>query len=146
MKADDVLFSFEVAYDEKLHPAVQDLVSIGGKRFEVSAPDSYTIVTRIAKPNANMLGTMSTLRILPRHVMEAPFRRGEFASTYAVSTRPESIVTSGGCWPTGSGRPSMARRLGKPPCVGRLLVTVTASLYPAWFASRTNPADALRVA
>jgi peptide/nickel transport system substrate-binding protein len=96
LSADDVLFSFEVAYDEKLHPAVQDLLSIGGKRFEVSAPDSYTIVTRIAKPNANMLGTMSTLRILPRHVMEAPFRRGEFASTYAVSTRPESIVTSGG--------------------------------------------------
>jgi ABC-type lipoprotein release transport system permease subunit len=27
-----------------------------------------------------------------------------------------------------------------------ILVTVTASLYPAWFASRTNPADALRVA
>jgi ABC-type lipoprotein release transport system permease subunit len=25
-------------------------------------------------------------------------------------------------------------------------VTVAASLYPAWFASRTNPADALRVA
>jgi ABC-type lipoprotein release transport system permease subunit len=27
-----------------------------------------------------------------------------------------------------------------------MVVTVTASLYPAWFASRTNPADALRVA
>jgi ABC-type antimicrobial peptide transport system permease subunit len=27
-----------------------------------------------------------------------------------------------------------------------ILVTVAASLYPAWFASRTNPADALRVA
>jgi lipoprotein-releasing system permease protein len=27
-----------------------------------------------------------------------------------------------------------------------ILVTVMASLYPAWFASRTNPADALRVA
>jgi ABC-type lipoprotein release transport system permease subunit len=27
-----------------------------------------------------------------------------------------------------------------------IVVTVTASLYPAWFASRTNPADALRVA
>jgi ABC-type lipoprotein release transport system permease subunit len=27
-----------------------------------------------------------------------------------------------------------------------IIVTVIASLYPAWFASRTNPADALRVA
>ena len=27
-----------------------------------------------------------------------------------------------------------------------MVVTVIASLYPAWFASRSNPADALRVA
>jgi peptide/nickel transport system substrate-binding protein len=96
LTADDVLFSFEVAYDEKLHPAVQDLLSIGGKHFEVSAPDSYTIVTRIAKPYANMVGTMASVRILPKHVMEGPFRRGEFASAYAVTTAPESLVTSGG--------------------------------------------------
>jgi len=96
LTADDVLFSFEVAYDEKLHPAVQDLLSIGGKRFEISAPDSYTIVTRIAKPYANMVGTMSSVRILPKHVLEGPFRRGDFASAYAVSTAPESLVSSGG--------------------------------------------------
>ena len=96
LSADDVLFSFEVAYDEKLHPAVQDLLSIGGKRFEISAPDSYTIVTKIAKPYANMVGTMSSVRILPKHVLEGPFHRGDFASAYAVTTAPESLVTSGG--------------------------------------------------
>ena len=95
LTAEDVLFSFEVGYDEKLHPVIQDLLSIGGKRFEVSAPDSYTVVTRIAKPNANMLGTMSSLRILPRHVLEPVYRRGNFASAYAVTTAPESLVTSG---------------------------------------------------
>ena len=31
-------------------------------------------------------------------------------------------------------------------CAVAILVTVCASLYPAWFAARTNPADALRVA
>jgi peptide/nickel transport system substrate-binding protein len=96
LTADDVMFSFEVAYDEKLHPAVQDLLSIGGKRFEISAPDSYTIVTKIAKPYANMVGAMSSVRILPKHILEGPFRRGEFASAYAVTTAPESLVTSGG--------------------------------------------------
>ena len=95
LTAADVLFSFDVAYDEKLHPVVQDLLSIGGKHFEVSAPDSYTIVTRIAQPYANMVGTMASVRILPRHVMEAPFHRGDFASAYAVTTAPESLVTSG---------------------------------------------------
>ncbi|HEY2955185.1 MAG TPA: ABC transporter substrate-binding protein [Candidatus Eisenbacteria bacterium] len=95
LTAEDVLFTFEVAYDATLHPAVQDLLSIGGKHFEVSAPDSYTVVTRIAKPYANMLGTMASLYIVPKHVLEASFRRGEFASAYRVSTPPESIVTSG---------------------------------------------------
>jgi len=95
LTADDVLFSFEVAYDEKLHPAVQDLLSIGGKHFEVSAPDSYTVVTRIARPNANMLGSMSSLRVIPKHVLEPAFRDGKFASAYGVDTPPDSLVTSG---------------------------------------------------
>ena len=95
LTADDVLFSFEVAYDEKLHPAVQDLLSIGGKHFELSAPDAYTIVTKIAQPNANMLGSMSSLRIIPKHVLEPAFRQGRFAAAYAVDTPPESIVVSG---------------------------------------------------
>lgn len=95
LTAEDVLFSFEVAYDEKLHPVIQDLLSIGGRRFEVSAPDSYTIVTRIAALNANMLGSMSSLRVIPKHVLEPAFRAGTFASAYGVNTAPESLVTSG---------------------------------------------------
>ena len=95
ISADDVLFSFEVYYDEQLHPAVQDLLSIGGKHFEVSAPDSYTVVTKIAAPYANMVGTMSSVRILPKHVLEGPFHRGGFAAAYAVTTAPESLVVSG---------------------------------------------------
>src|SRR5713101_4626543 len=41
--AEDVLFSFAVAYDPTLHPAVQDLLKMNGKSFEVSAPDPHTI-------------------------------------------------------------------------------------------------------
>ncbi len=48
----DVLFSFELAYDETLHPSVQDLLITNGKKWEVSAPDDYTIVIKLPAPNA----------------------------------------------------------------------------------------------
>ncbi len=39
MTAQDVLFSFQVAFDPTLHPSVQDLLKMGDKFYEVSAPD-----------------------------------------------------------------------------------------------------------
>jgi len=89
------LFNFEVAYDTTLHPSIQDLLIIGGKKMDVSAPDSFTVVTKIAKPYVLMEGAIGSLYIMPKHILEAAYRRGDFASTYATSARPESIVTSG---------------------------------------------------
>jgi len=91
----DVLFSFEVLYDRELHPSLQDIIAVQGKPFEVSAPDSYTVVTRSAAPHALTAAIVGALRILPRHILEPAYRRGEFASAYGVATAPESLVTSG---------------------------------------------------
>ncbi len=91
----DVVFMFEVAYDPVLHPSEQDLLKVKGRGFEVSAPDSYTVVTRAAGAHALMSAIIGALKIMPRHVLEPAFRRGEFASAYSVSTPPESLVTSG---------------------------------------------------
>lgn len=91
----DVLFSFEVAYDEALHPSIQDLLIVGGEKLEVSAPDSFTVVTRAATPYALMVPAIGSLRIMPKHELEAALRSGDFASQYAVSLPPAEIVTSG---------------------------------------------------
>ena len=50
--AEDVLFSFQVVYDKTLHPSAQDLLIMGGKPFEVTAPDPYTVVIKTPSPNA----------------------------------------------------------------------------------------------
>jgi peptide/nickel transport system substrate-binding protein len=91
----DVLFSFLVAYDDVLHPSIQDLLVVAGKRIEVSAPDSYTVVTRIAGPFAMIVPAVGALRIMPKHVLEEAFHAGDFASRYGVNTPPDEIVTSG---------------------------------------------------
>ncbi len=94
--AEDVLFSFELAYDDTLHPAVQDLIVMNGRKFEVTAPDPRTIVIRSPAPNAMMVSLAGSVKIMPKHVLEPAYRAGTFASAYAVSTPPDQIVTSGG--------------------------------------------------
>ena len=93
--SDDVLFMFEVALDAEVHPAIHEFLKPGGKAMEVSAPDSYTVVMKLAQPYALMLGTISSLPIMPRHIVEPAYRKGVFPSTYNLSTSPESLVTSG---------------------------------------------------
>lgn len=95
--ADDVLFSFAVAFDNVLHPSIQDLLKVGGKNFEVSSPDPYTVVINTLKPNSALLDALCTggLTIMPRHVLESALKDGTFASAYNTSTPPDKLVTSG---------------------------------------------------
>jgi len=95
ISADDVLFAFEVAYDDTLHPSIQDLLMPGGKKMEVTAPDSFTVVMKIATPYALMVPAVGSLRIMPKHILESAYREGHFASAYDVSTPPAEVVSSG---------------------------------------------------
>jgi peptide/nickel transport system substrate-binding protein len=95
MTAEDVMFSVQVIYDPVLHPSMQDLLKAGGKPFEFSAPDSYTIVVKTAATSALLVPIVGSIRIMPKHILERSFKDGSFASAYSVSTPPESIVCSG---------------------------------------------------
>ena len=93
--SEDVLFCFRVAYDEQVHPSIQELLKPGGRPMEVSAPDSYTVVMKAAAPYALMVPAVGSLRIMPRHILEPAFLKGEFEAAYNTGTPPESLVTSG---------------------------------------------------
>jgi peptide/nickel transport system substrate-binding protein len=93
--AADVLFSFELAYDETLHPSVQDLLISDGKKWTVTAPDDYTVVITLPSPSAMLVPMASSVPIFPKHLLEPVFKAGNFASAYNVSTPPDQIVTSG---------------------------------------------------
>ena len=95
--AEDVLFSFEVVYDKTLHPAMQDMLQSEGENFTLTAPDPYTVVINTGKSHAGLLDALcqGNLPILPKHVLEGPYRNGSFAAAYNVSTPPEKVVSSG---------------------------------------------------
>ena len=93
--SEDILFSAQVALDETLHPAVQDMLKLNGKPFEFSAPDPHTVVVKTQAPFATMLIAAGQLEIMPKHVLEGAYKSGNFASAYNVNTPPDQIVTSG---------------------------------------------------
>jgi peptide/nickel transport system substrate-binding protein len=93
--AEDVLFSFQVVYDKTLHPSAQDLLIMGGKPFEVTAPDPYTVVIKTPSPNAALVECVANVRIMPKHVLEESYKKGDFGSAYNVGTPLDKIVTSG---------------------------------------------------
>lgn len=95
LTAADVLFSFEVVNDSLIHPSIQDLVRIDGKPLEISAPDSMTVVVRTPRRHTLLIPAVSSVRVIPRHILEPAFRAGTFKSVYGTATAPESIVTSG---------------------------------------------------
>lgn len=95
----DVEFSFDVVMDEKLHPSMQDglTMMVDGQRvpYTYSAPDSYTFVVSSPRVDALMLAHVGSVYIMPRHALIDAFERGDFASAYGTNTPPDSIVTFG---------------------------------------------------
>jgi peptide/nickel transport system substrate-binding protein len=97
LTSEDVLFSFQVAMDPTVHPPIQDQLSMNGKPFEASAPDPFTFVLKTPAPNSGVLDAFCTgsFVIMPKHVLEASFKEGNFASVYNVSTPPDKLISSG---------------------------------------------------
>lgn len=95
LTSEDVLFSFQVMLDDTLELSTRSLLRAGGVPFEVSAPDSFTFVVKLAAIQPTALPSIGAVRILPKHRLEAAYREGSFLSAYGTSTPPESLVTSG---------------------------------------------------
>ncbi len=93
--ADDVLFSFEVANDEKTQSILADAVRTGGKPLQVAATDPHTVVITFAAPFAPGVRVLEILPILPRHRLEAAFKAGTFAKAWGLDTPMSDIVGLG---------------------------------------------------
>lgn len=95
----DVMFSFDVVMDDKLHPSMQDglTMNVDGApvRYTYSAPDSYTFVVSSPRVDALMLAHTGSVYIMPRHALIGAFEKGEFAAAFGTNVSPDSIVCSG---------------------------------------------------
>jgi peptide/nickel transport system substrate-binding protein len=93
--ADDVLFSFEAAYDEKTGSPLGDGLMIEGRRLQVRALDPQTVQITFPSRFAPGLRLLDNLPILPRHKLAAALAAGTFAKAWSVSTPPSDVVGLG---------------------------------------------------
>jgi peptide/nickel transport system substrate-binding protein len=93
--ADDVLFTFAVYTDEKIDSPQRDLLIIDGKPIQVSKLDQHTVRFTLARPYAAAERIFDSLAILPRHILEKPYRDGQFLQQWSLNTSPSQIVGLG---------------------------------------------------
>jgi peptide/nickel transport system substrate-binding protein len=86
MDADDVLFTFRVYLDEKVHAPQRDLLIVGGKPIIVRKVDAHTVVFQLAKTYGVGERLFDGLAILPRHLLEKPYEEGKLGQSGSLAT------------------------------------------------------------
>jgi peptide/nickel transport system substrate-binding protein len=79
--ADDVLFSFDAAYDEKASTVINDAIRVAGKKLTATAVDSHTVEITFPAPFAPGVRLLDGLPMLPKHKLEPALKAGTFASS-----------------------------------------------------------------
>jgi peptide/nickel transport system substrate-binding protein len=93
--ADDVVFSFTVYLDEAVSSPQRDLLIIDGKPLTIAKVDQYTVRFSLPHPYAAAERLFDSFAILPRHVLEKPYREGKFVQAWALNTPPNEVVGLG---------------------------------------------------
>src|SRR5271163_3258621 len=93
--ADDVLFSFNVYMDEAVDSPQRDLLIIDGKPMLVTKLDQYTVRFVLPRPYAAAERLFDGLAMLPKHLLEKPYREGHFAQAWSLNVEASEIAGLG---------------------------------------------------
>ena len=86
LDADDVLFTFRVYLDEKLHAPQRDLLIFDGKPISVRKVDAQTLIFQLPKPYGVAERLFDGWAILPRHLLEKPYEEGKIGQVGTLTT------------------------------------------------------------
>ena len=93
--ADDVTFSFAVYMDEAVDSPQRDLLIIDGKPMTVAKVDAYTVRFTLPRPYAAAERIFDGLAMLPKHLLEKPYREGKFAQAWSLNAQASEIAGLG---------------------------------------------------
>lgn len=93
--ADDVVFSFAVYMDEKVDSPQRDLLIIDGKPLTVTKIDPYTVRFTLPRPYAAAERLFDGLAMLPKHLLDKPYREGKFVGAWSLNTAAAEIAGLG---------------------------------------------------
>ena len=96
LTADDVLFTFRLLSDEKLHPpAFYDAMLIDGQPMKASKVDERTIKLELPHAVAAIEPYLYNVGVLPRHKLEAAYTKGEADKQWSLTAAPADFAVSG---------------------------------------------------
>jgi peptide/nickel transport system substrate-binding protein len=84
--AADVLFTFKALYDPGVASHLARVYTAGDRPFDVSAPDSHTVIIRLAEPFAPALRLLDALTVLPAHHLAPALADGTLAARLGVAS------------------------------------------------------------
>jgi peptide/nickel transport system substrate-binding protein len=93
--ADDVVFSFTVYLDEAVNSPQRDLLLIDGKPVVVTKLDQETVRFTLPRPYAAAERIFDGLAMLPKHILEKPYREGRFLQAWTLNTAAADITGLG---------------------------------------------------
>lgn len=93
--ADDVVFSFGLYLDEKLHSPQRDLLAIDDKPIVVKKLSEYAVEFDLAKPYGPAERLFDGLAILPSHLLEKSYHDGKLEQAWGTTARPEEFAGLG---------------------------------------------------
>jgi peptide/nickel transport system substrate-binding protein len=93
--ADDVLFSFQVYMDEKVGSPLRDQLIVGGQPITVRKVDQATVQVDMIEPYAAAERLFDSVAILPRHLLEPPYKEGRLQSTWGLGTAADQFAGLG---------------------------------------------------
>ena len=93
--ADDVVFSFQVYLDEKVHSPQRDLLLLEGRPIAVRKLDTHTVAFDLPMPYAAAERLFDGFAILPRHKLESVYRNGALTEAWGLRSPPAEVVGLG---------------------------------------------------
>ena len=93
--ADDVTFSFAVYLDEAVGSPQRDLLIIDGKPPVITKLDQYTVRFTLPRPYAAAERLFDGLAILPKHLLEKPYKQGRFANAWTLNAASPEMAGMG---------------------------------------------------
>jgi peptide/nickel transport system substrate-binding protein len=93
--ADDVVFTFQVYLDERVHSPQRDLLLVKGLPIICRRLDAETVQVDLRGPYAAAERIFDSVWILPRHLLERPYRENRLAQMWPVSAASGTIAGLG---------------------------------------------------
>jgi peptide/nickel transport system substrate-binding protein len=94
--ADDIVFTFQVYLDEKIHSPQRDLLLFNGSRpVSVHKVDAFEVAFEFSDPYAPGDRLFDNIAILPRHLLLKPYLDGTLIDAWGINARPHEIAGLG---------------------------------------------------